>query len=477
MNLFDYNLQAIFQGNPYYTYNTALSFLCFDENNNEFNEKKLNRFKEFLELYSQKCVYQSLLFQCFENEKFTAKEDHLSLFYSLSEHELELFYQFHIQFFSIDIEKVFYNPESANIFFLLALLYAKFPNHFYRPIKHFKGFKNVKFVYMEETFMADLICHLLVKYERPKLILRHFYLLTFTEIVLFILALDGKNIRNCPLFIHFPTKKEFSNLILLDIPILKFENKIFLRCLIISRFIQVRQNLDQIRWFLRFSKMFISNPELFMFYINDWKKAFELIEDDFRYDYILREKIDFLDATVGKNGFTLAGRNYRTLNRLSYEWHQSFIIDNIDISNEDVLTYSNSFPHWRAVIMQSEKMKSIPQKKWEGIDILDYYFDFEGKEFFAVQLKRESELQIEGNLMSHCVSSYVDVCSTGESSIWSIRKKVRHTFKPYITVEIQKKQLVQASKKANRQPSKKDFQMLKIWFDMVGFDFGEYYER
>ncbi len=111
-------------------------------------------------------------------------------------------------------------------------------------------------------------------------------------------------------------------------------------------------------------------------------------------DFVLL--MDFLQFFVNQNDFSLKGRTYSSIMKMSNEWH----LDQQRIKNNKYLDLS-----------------------WDGLNIPNWkYKDKDNNIWTVVQLKNAKELQNEGNAMRHCVGSYAPRCQRGECSIFSLRQ-------------------------------------------------------
>ena len=87
------------------------------------------------------------------------------------------------------------------------------------------------------------------------------------------------------------------------------------------------------------------------------------------------------------------------------------------------------------------------------------------------ELVNARELATEGRTQSHCVYSYVRYCMTGKTSIVSLRHtNASGIIKPLVTIEIDnnKKHIVQARGKANRQPTQAEKQLIQLFANNKG---------
>ncbi len=139
-------------------------------------------------------------------------------------------------------------------------------------------------------------------------------------------------------------------------------------------------------------------------------------------------------------GFSMKGRRVKALSRGMEAWHRE-------------LAYEKRI----------YGVRFTPSGYEEGIYELRNS-DGNGAEkiIWAIEEIRSSkELKEEGEAMRHCVYYYTGLISSGECSIWSLRREGKRR----LTVEVNSKSrhVVQARGKSNRQPKKRELSLLKRW--------------
>ncbi len=138
---------------------------------------------------------------------------------------------------------------------------------------------------------------------------------------------------------------------------------------------------------------------------------------------------------------SMKGRTPETLLRAVADWHS-------DLGRE------------RAAPVTSWDPSGIPPLRLEeGLG--------EGRRIFAIaELLSSRELIDEGRAMKHCVGTYADSCASGRVSIWTLRlidawgQETR-----LLTLEVsnQTRQIVQARRKLNMTPSRRELSILGRW--------------
>lgn len=96
------------------------------------------------------------------------------------------------------------------------------------------------------------------------------------------------------------------------------------------------------------------------------------------------------------------------------------------------------------------------QYSWEGSGLKDLTVHHNNTLYIFKEIKTGPDIVKESIEMQHCVASYVKSCQSGEIQIWSVKKQVNDTFKPYITMELSQSRVTQARKKHNSELSEKE---------------------
>jgi hypothetical protein len=81
------------------------------------------------------------------------------------------------------------------------------------------------------------------------------------------------------------------------------------------------------------------------------------------------------------------------------------------------------------------------------------------------------ELLKESSEMKHCVFSYINHCIAGYTAIWSMKRKIKSTYKSYITIEVNDKKIIQVAGKRNRLVNRKDVEIISAWAEKMNFTF------
>jgi len=116
-----------------------------------------------------------------------------------------------------------------------------------------------------------------------------------------------------------------------------------------------------------------------------------------------------------------------------------------------------------------------PSSCWGPSGIPPFFHEEEVGEyrraFESNELLGEADLIEEGKAMGHCVASYLQLCASGRSSIWSLRMRIPSgRMVRLATVEVRTKDnlIVQVRKRANKPPMFRELSLLIQWSDRGG---------
>ena len=121
---------------------------------------------------------------------------------------------------------------------------------------------------------------------------------------------------------------------------------------------------------------------------------------------------------------------------------------------------------------------------WQKSSIQGYRFleeraGEEGHFDWTIQeLLDSGALHAEGRAMRHCVYTYADRCRRGETTIWSLRLRVKEQGKSLVTIEVdpQRRAIIQVRAKCNRRPGVRSCEIIRQWAAWAGLqcDLGIY---
>lgn len=114
-----------------------------------------------------------------------------------------------------------------------------------------------------------------------------------------------------------------------------------------------------------------------------------------------------------------------------------------------------------------EKNKADQEKFQKAVEKLEKFAWSEG-EFFIRPAREQMELMAEGKALHHCVGGYIKRMAEGETAIFFLRK-ANEPDKPFYTLELQKKRVIQCRTEHNasydRKPDVKSF--VDMWIEKI----------
>jgi len=86
------------------------------------------------------------------------------------------------------------------------------------------------------------------------------------------------------------------------------------------------------------------------------------------------------------------------------------------------------------------------------------------------ELLDSAALHSEGQTMHHCVYSYAQRCRRGETTIWSLRLRLKDQEKRMATIEVdpRRRSIVQVRASFNQRPGARSREIISQWADTAG---------
>lgn len=139
----------------------------------------------------------------------------------------------------------------------------------------------------------------------------------------------------------------------------------------------------------------------------------------------------------------------------------------LDLKLEDKYPQDLVLKHNRAAYCLILKADEINQKKFAEKATENFKLKYENNEYIVVCPNSPVDLKKEGELLGHCVGTYVDNYCRGESKIFFVRKK-DEIDTPLITVELDKYNLEKQSRgKYNRGLTKTEKAFVNEWLEHI----------
>ena len=116
---------------------------------------------------------------------------------------------------------------------------------------------------------------------------------------------------------------------------------------------------------------------------------------------------------------------------------------------------------------EAEKEKKMRQCKWKRSRIGAFRFQQGSRTWDITEITNQSELHAEGKIMGHCVLTYLELCRSGETSIWSmtIQDAGETVWKKAVTIAVvpRSRRITEVRGKFNRFPTQEEKSILKRW--------------
>jgi hypothetical protein len=186
-----------------------------------------------------------------------------------------------------------------------------------------------------------------------------------------------------------------------------------------------------------FIKFLIANPML------DSNQYGPIIDYICHIKYEIRNEYDDRGNIVTQNpeqpNFSMNGRNANTLMDQVERWHKE-----LGKAKKGASSWSHS------VVSDFRLEEGTGQNR---------------RVWIIKELLTSKELYDEGRAMKHCVASYTWACSSGRSSIWSLRLFDKEGSWRMVTMELTKGQICQARGMSNRSPTPQEQRIMRAWAD------------
>ena len=270
--------------------------------------------------------------------------------------------------------------------------------------------------------------------------------------------LDGKSPRKI-LYPQYPVSKT-ENALLHSINLPELEkgmDNILARYVCVVRLLkEAPSEGNLLQSILELSHSFRENFHNFQNDLSFWASAFRLLIDSplsLENRTEIRSIVDYFEyrrqAGERAGGFSLKGRSFRSLMIEVEEWHG--YMTGYHFSDKDLKT------------------------SWRPLHAEEYSLVL-GREVYKIsEITNGKRLWEESKVLKHCVYSYLKRCVQGKTHIFSLTQQKGSQLIPRITIEIENNQMVQERGKANSDPDKKFYPLIREWCELNLFDFPEFY--
>lgn len=153
--------------------------------------------------------------------------------------------------------------------------------------------------------------------------------------------------------------------------------------------------------------------------------------------------------------FSMKGRTINSIMRLMEAWHL-----------EPAVVKSRLNYHWTKSkisgfqFLEETRDHLNPHRIWSISELLSSF-----------------ELEIEGRVMRHCVSTYASSCYYNKTTIWSMKKEFKNTIRRVLTIEIdpRSRTILQIRGKCNSKPNMQSYKIVLKWTKKEGLKFGKHH--
>lgn len=350
----------------------------------------------------------------------------------------------------------------------LKLVYniTQLQNDFIRPIKDWKPKSRNRFKQMHE-----LLRHLFAKFDVPEFLDAGFVKGELESISLFMNIGQGKSFKDFEFTPNITlNKKTYHHLLSTPADYTFFEAFRRAQILSIGGSEKLVHNIlgsklktlqrNQEDFWITVIQFFIAQP---MF---DYDHVGPII------DYIANKKY----ATRFENGrnlppeqpgFSIKGRTIQALLRQTEEWHDRLAII---ARQQEIIARQNR---------RNQTYTYTPRPtvtSWAKFRLPNFHYKNNEKAYNIIQYSSTSELMQEGADMRHCVGSYAYSCSTGGTSIWSLRVTEKGEMKKLLTIELNNRtsQIVQIRGRGNRKAEVSEMNIVNRWAMDQGLQVSKY---
>lgn len=144
---------------------------------------------------------------------------------------------------------------------------------------------------------------------------------------------------------------------------------------------------------------------------------------------------------------------------------------NFEIQGRSLRSLRRHMSNWREELLP--KMQELPSRSepvWPATGIGSFQHDDGSRRWTIEELLTGKALVIEGEIMRHCVASYIHVCVRQRTSIWSMRACEEEHSKRVLTIQVSptSRTILQAKGRKNAPPDDRSWAILQKWAEQEG---------
>jgi len=297
-----------------------------------------------------------------------------------------------------------------------------------------------------EILKKDLIDYLFVRYEVPQFMYKAWQDIDPLHIGWFIHLAQGQNIKTAPGMHAHLTKKMAHEFLQAPVDYVIEDALMYGQVMAMGGGKTLTKKLsvlplnhlfqDQEMW-LKLLQLFIKNPELeedqqvdrIVSYLNDRRLVGAQIDAYGQLGPQITRKID------------LRGKTAKSLMREVKDWENN---QRYGFNTEQLVTWTPT------------KVRNFLYRANKA--------DQKSPIYRIMQLTNNFAIQREGEVMRHCVGSYLHRCESGDTSIWSLTATTNSGVKPLLTIQVHNGEtIVQVRGKTNSMPGVDESKIVRQW--------------
>lgn len=300
--------------------------------------------------------------------------------------------------------------------------------------------------------------HLFEDHSRPLFFKRHLLDCTYRELQALENLLEGKSPRKILKPLISVSKTENALLHAPNLPELeKGMDNILPRYLCMIRLLkEAPSEGNLLQSILEVCHSFRENFDSFRADLAFWASVFRLlVNSPLSFEDIneIRSVLDYFHyQRYGREepeDYSFKGRNFHSIMREVEEWH-------------GLMTWYH---------YSDKDMKTT----WKPLEAEEYSLVLDREVYKISEITNGKRLWEESKVLKHCVYSYLNRCVQGKTHIFSLTHEKAGQSIPKITIEVENNQMVQERGKANSDPDKKYYPLIREWCELNLFDFPAFY--
>lgn len=327
--------------------------------------------------------------------------------------------------------------KSTRFLLMLCLLLS------YRPDVQLRTFKKGQQVFSGLHKEVCLFKYLFVDKSIPEFLIPHLDYCEKDELQVVFGLLERKSLNHClPKHLSL-SKKERAVLHGNTISLEGFQDRILERYVYTAKLVKEHPKEKQlIKSLLNSSKIFRDDFPSFKEDLSFWQSVYRFLirdKDAINYEWELSEIIDYFEYqryyTEYPLTYSLKGRTLASVKRAMEQWH----------------------------LHQAYYQPQFLRAAWKPLPIEKWMHRQGDSSHIIEEITSGKELHKEGNLLYHCVFSYIQSCCWGSVHIFRMSKLKNGKKKPFYTIEVRDGKIIQVRGKFNKLASEAILKIIDDW--------------